>query len=169
MFEHILVPVDGSSLSTLALPIAADLAHRYHSTLTVLYVVPALPVIYNESVYGWIDPDTRSRMKAEGQRILDEARIALDFPEARFLCLDASGSRIAQTIVQTAEQQGVSLIVMGSHGRGGLEHLFLGSVVEGVMRRAGIPVLVVRAAQASKSSLSHRDPAHKSLPPEVNA
>jgi len=169
MFEHILVPIDGSPLSALALPIADDLAQRYQSILTLLYVVPPLPIIYGESAYNLFDSDSILAAKSEGQRILDEARGTLANPDVRVMCTDTGEARIAHTIVHVAEQQGVSLIVMGSHGRGGLEHLFLGSVVEGVMRRAGIPVLVVRAAQASKSSLSHRDPAHKSLPPEVNA
>lgn len=170
MFEHILVPIDGSPLSALALPIADDLAQRYHSAVTLLYVVPPLPIIYGESAYNLFDSESISAAKAEGQRILDEARKTLASPDIRVLCLDTGETRIAHTIVQVAEQQAISLIVMGSHGRGGLEHLFLGSVAEGVMRRADVPVLVVRAPQESKSAQPpYVDPSRESLPPEVNA
>jgi nucleotide-binding universal stress UspA family protein len=59
-----------------------------------------------------------------------------------------------------AQQHGISLVVMGSHGRGGLEHFFLDSVAEGVMRRVDIPVLVVRAPNTGGLPLPPMDTPH---------
>ncbi|MFB9991310.1 universal stress protein [Deinococcus oregonensis] len=140
MFEQLLVPLDSSPQSALALPVAADLARRYHSTVTLLYVLPALPVIYGEAAYAVFDSEAAVAAKEEGQRVLEEARTITASPDAQLLCLDAGEIRIAQTIVNVAEKRQSSMIVMGSHGRGGLEHFFLGSVAEGVMHRAGVPV-----------------------------
>ncbi|MFB9990400.1 universal stress protein [Deinococcus oregonensis] len=169
MFEHILVPIDGSPLSALALPIAADLARRYDSTVTLLYVMPPLLVIYDAPAYTSVDSATTVNAKAQGQRILEEARTAMVFPEAQLLYLNDGPSRTAQAIVEVTQQRGVSLVVMGSHGRGGLEHFFLGSVAEGVMRRIGVPVLVVRGPNTSALPLPPMDTPHGALISEVSA
>lgn len=164
MFEHILVPLDGSPLSALALPIADDLAQRYHSILTLLYVVPPMPIISGELAYNLFDSESILAAKTEGQRLLDEARTTLAAPDVRVLCLYNGEARIARTVVHVAEQQEIALIVMGSHGRSGLEHLFLGSVAEGVMRRAGVPVLIVRGKGAGTSAAKKDLPQGTSLP-----
>jgi nucleotide-binding universal stress UspA family protein len=149
MFDHILVPIDGSPLSALALPVVNELARCHHSRITVLYVVPPLTVVYGESAYTFDDTDIRRQLKAEGQRWLDLARTALDSPDVRLLCLEGGDPRTAQAIADVAEERQCSLVVMGTHGRGGLEHFFLGSVAEGVMRRVAVPVLLVRAPKGS--------------------
>ncbi|WP_161884223.1 universal stress protein [Deinococcus alpinitundrae] len=169
MFDHILVPIDGSPLSALALPVAAEMARCHHSTLTVLYVVPPLPVIYGESAYTFNDPEASERAKAEGQRLLEEARTALGSPSIRLLCLEGGNPRIAQAIADVAEQQSCSLVVMGTHGRSGLDHFFLGSVAEGVMRRVRVPVLLVRAPKPTASVPGQEDEPHHAATLEVSA
>lgn len=63
----------------------------------------------------------------------------------------------AEEILQFAEQEGIDLIVMGSHGRTGLSRLLMGSIAEGVMRRASCPVLVVKQpATAEQSAVENR-------------
>ena len=57
---------------------------------------------------------------------------------------DAAGRRVASAIVEEANAEGIDLIILGTHGRRGLEHLVLGSVAEGVARRAAVPVLLIR-------------------------
>ncbi|WP_309572794.1 universal stress protein [Deinococcus sp.] len=169
MFDHILVPIDGSPLSALALPVAAELARCHHSTLTVLYVVPPLPVIYGESAYTFDDPEADTRAKAEGQRLLEDARTALGSPNIRLLCVQGGDPRTAQAIADVAEQQQCSLVVMGTHGRSGLDHFFLGSVAEGVMRRVGVPVLLVRAPKTTPSGPEKADGSHHAATVEVSA
>lgn len=167
MFDHILVPIDGSPLSALALPVAAEMARCHHSTLTVLYVVPPLPVIYGEAAYTYDDPKASERAEAEGQRLLEDARTALGSPNIRLLCLEGGDPRTAQAIADVAEQQHCSLVVMGTHGRSGLEHFFLGSVAEGVMRRVGVPVLLVREAKTTAPAKANES--HHAAALEVNA
>ena len=147
MFDRILVTTDGSLLGNLALPYAADLARRYSSALTVLYVVPAAatPLALSEGAPYTNDFQAeQERLNAEGESILDHAREAVGLPGTHFLRLDGSGSKLAQMIVDQIGREGAQLVVMGTHGRSGLAHLFLGSVAEEVMRKADVPVLLVR-------------------------
>ena len=169
MFDHILVPIDGSPLSALALPVAAELARCHHGTLTVLYVVPPLPVIYGESVSATDDTEANAHAKAEGQRLLEDARRSMGSPNIHLLCLQGGDPRTAQAIADVAEQQGSSLVVMGTHGRSGLDHFFLGSVAEGVMRRVGVPVLLVRAPKAAAPVPARADDTRRAVTPEVGA
>lgn len=161
MFDHILVPIDGSPLSALALPVAAEMARCHHSTLTVLYVVPPLPMIYGEFSYALDDAEASERAKAEGQRLLEDACTALGSPNISLLCLQGGDPRTAQAIADVAEQRQCSLVVMGTHGRSGLDHFFLGSVAEGVMRRVGVPVLLVREPKTTASTPDKADYATK--------
>ncbi|MFK7603612.1 universal stress protein [Deinococcus sp. SM5_A1] len=169
MFDHILVPIDGSPLSALALPVAAEMARCHHSTLTVLYVVPPLPIVYGESAYSFSDPEADARAKAEGVRLLEDARTALGSPNISLLCVQGGDPRTAQAIADVAAERDCSLVVMGTHGRSGLDHFFLGSVAEGVMRRVGVPVLLVREPKASKSVSDKADDSPRAAPLEVNA
>jgi nucleotide-binding universal stress UspA family protein len=81
-----------------------------------------------------------------GQEILDQAaaspREAGVQAETALLELDG---RVSRVVTDEAERWGAELIVIGSHGRQGLEQLLLGSVAEGVLRTAAVPVLLVRA------------------------
>lgn len=167
MFERILVPVDGSPLSALALPVAAEMARCHHSTLTALYIVPPPPVLYGEAAYAVGDPDDRARAKAEGQRLLEDARVALGSPNIRLLCVEGGDPRTAQAIADVAEQERATLVVMGTHGRTGLDHFFLGSVAEGVMRRVSVPVLLVRAPATAGPGTA--DDPGRAARPEVSA
>ncbi|MBB6097898.1 nucleotide-binding universal stress UspA family protein [Deinobacterium chartae] len=148
MFDRILVTTDGSVLGNLALPYAADLARRYDSVLTLLYVVPQPPApmgMADGMAYAYDYAAERERLVAAGDRILEEARQLLDYPQTRVLRLEDSGLRVAQAIAAVAEREATRLVVMSTHGRTGLAHLLLGSVAEGVLHRVGVPVLLVRA------------------------
>jgi nucleotide-binding universal stress UspA family protein len=68
----------------------------------------------------------------------------------------------AQTIMDTAGEQGVDLIIMGTHGRTGLTHVLLGSVAEHVVRQAPCPVLVTRKAAATPAVSEDMPPEQRS-------
>lgn len=147
MFDRILVTTDGSPLGNLALPYAADLARHYSSALTVLYVVPTAdtPLALSEgAAYAYDFQAEQDRLKNEGEKILDHAREVVNLPGTRFLRRDGTGPKLAQMIVNEAEQEDAQLVVMSTHGRSGLAHLFLGSVAEEVLRKVRIPVFLVR-------------------------
>ena len=80
MFDHILVTTDGSALGNLALPVAADLARRYDSALTLLYVAPQLLMLLEGAAYTYDYPAERSRTLAEGRQILAAAEKTLERP-----------------------------------------------------------------------------------------
>ena len=61
------------------------------------------------------------------------------------MLLESWGDKMAEVLVGEAEKEQAELIVMGTHGFSGLMHLLMGSVAEGIMRRANVPVLLVRS------------------------
>ncbi|MDH3286890.1 MAG: universal stress protein [Betaproteobacteria bacterium] len=141
MYKQILIAVDGSETSRSALDDALKLAREQGAKVLLLYVYE--PIV-SSSTHGLVD--LTQAIRDEGDQIvagaLEEARKA--GVEARSRVLDAAGRRVASAIVEEANTAGVDLIVLGTHGRRGLEHLVLGSVAEGVARRAAVPVLLIR-------------------------
>ena len=145
MFDHILVTTDGSALGNLALPVAADLARKYDSSLTLLYVVPQFLMLLEGAAYTHDYPAERERSLAEGKRILEDARQTLDYPRTRVVQLDEYELRTEQAILNEVERSGAKLVVMSTHGRSGLAHLFLGSVAEAVLKKIRVPLLLSQA------------------------
>jgi nucleotide-binding universal stress UspA family protein len=141
--RHILVPVDFSDLSALALRYAAMLARCSGGRITALYAERFLPPPYfTEGAIEELNNRLReSRQQADaslaefvrkhtGPDVLSESRVVDGFP--------------ADAIRLAASQAGADLIVMGTHGHSGINRLMLGSVAEHVLRESEIPVLVVR-------------------------
>ncbi len=141
MYKQILIAVDGSETSRLALDDALQLAREQGAKVLLLHVYE--PII-SSSTHGVVD--LTEAIRSEGEKIaavaLEEARKA--GVEARNRVVDAAGRRVASVIVEEANAADADLIVLGTHGRRGLEHLVLGSVAEGVARRAAVPVLLIR-------------------------
>jgi nucleotide-binding universal stress UspA family protein len=134
--DHIVVPVDFSRHSRRALADAIELAQRLEARIHLVHAsdLPEKIPLANE----WCQA-----MKEEISRSLDDylavAREAGVPAEAHL----AEGMPW-QAIVKLADEVGADLIVMGSHGRTGLSHAFLGSVAERTLRTASCPVLVVK-------------------------
>ncbi|WP_293910440.1 universal stress protein [Deinococcus sp.] len=144
MFDHILVTTDGSALSTLALPVAADLARTYDSRLTLLYIVPRFLLPTDGVAYTYNSPAEHAQLIAEGQRILVDAQQILDYPRAEVSRVQCGDLKTEQVIAREVQRSGAKLVVMSTHGRSGLAHLFLGSVAEAVLRLVHVPVLLVQ-------------------------
>jgi len=147
LYQHLLVPSDGTQLSAQALDQAIALAKILGAKLTLLHVQPLLPV----SLMGMgdlLDPATVVSLSANAERvserILREARAAASREgleiEAEVLKQDLP----FRAIVDAAKRLGCDLIVMASHGRKGLSSLLLGSETQRVLLHASVPVLVVR-------------------------
>ena len=137
---RILCPVDFSDCSRHAVDHAAALAQWYEARLTLLHVlepfiVPDGPAPYVRPVAPLVD---RSALEADIAGFAGHLRDR-NIP---FDTVIADGPAAA-AITDTAAELGSDLIVIGTHGRGGFEHLLLGSVAERVLRTAGCPVLVV--------------------------
>ena len=107
--------------------------------LLVLHVVPKVRLHLHEP--RWAYEAQQQELRHEGAYILDEA--TKDFPHAEALLREAGTDRIGEVIGQVAHEKGADLIVMGTHGRTGLEHFLLGSVAEHVAHRSGVNVLLI--------------------------
>tara|TARA_R110002073_G_scaffold81001_6_gene194638 strand:- start:2903 stop:3343 length:441 start_codon:yes stop_codon:yes gene_type:complete len=145
MYQHILIPVDGSPTSERALQEALGLAKQHHAQLELVYVAEN---IYLQNSEIFIDyTELLETIKTNGEKILAEAQSIVQqagmTAEVKFL--DANGERIANMIVSEAKCWSADLIVIGTHGRSGFSRLLLGSVAEGVVRTAHIPVLLIRS------------------------
>lgn len=144
MFSHILVPVDGSSTARQAIDKAIAMASAFKSTVTVIYVIDpyAFTGVGTDFAYGQAEYLTAAT--AEAHEAINAAKAAFS---AQGIAVNSSvieGHAIYRGILETAESLSADLIVMGSHGRRGLEKLVLGSVTAQVLSHAHLPVLVVR-------------------------
>jgi len=141
--QHILVPTDFSTCSNRALDLGLEFARLLNARLTLLHVVP-LPVfagagagmgegivIYTEQM----EEEARQMLAGYTQRVND-AGVACE------TIVDHASP--FQCILDHAEASQVDLIVMGTHGHTGLQHMLLGSVAEKVVRLAKCPVMVTR-------------------------
>lgn len=144
-WRKICCPVDFSEPSRAALEEAAELGRRLRAELFLLHVRPR----EEPAAPGPFAPPAR-RAAGYGTVVGQEQQLSVWTREAQQLApglatsVELSGDP-ATEIVRFASEFGCDLIVMGTHGRSGLAHLALGSVTEGVLRRATCPVLVVRA------------------------
>lgn len=158
----ILVPTDFSETADAALAYAKSLAGRIGASVHLLYVFtdPYGSAAYGPEVYVPLPPEVRERAIADARARLAE-RLDADqevyFRGTRTVVAGAA----AKEIVQFAADQGIDLIVMGTHGRRGVVHLLLGSVAELVVRTARCPVLTVRGTVAGDSLLEQRVPAEQ--------
>ncbi|AFZ74683.1 universal stress protein [Natronobacterium gregoryi] len=144
MYDRILVPTDGSPEVERALEYGFDLACAHEATVRILYVV-------NAASYGGLPMETAwegisDALYDEGQNAVERARdLAPDDVSVETGVLEGSPNRV---IVEEASREDCDLIVMGTHGRGGIDRLLLGSVTERVVRNAPVPVLTVRVDPA---------------------
>ncbi len=145
MFKHVLIPTDGSALSTQALGKAYDLAQEIKADVTVLAVMEPLQVFTVNPAgmeIAHVEFERRSNEEADGiladaKALAEQKGVACE--TAKILSADPAGS-----IVRTAEKHGCDVIAMASHGRTGFKAFMLGSVTMKVLAEAKVPVLVYR-------------------------
>jgi len=146
-FTRILVPTDFSIQSESALAYARELAERFGASIHLLHVLedPYATSAYATEVYGYLPPGLKETWQKNAEEKLDTLLPAADRIRLGVTSAVIFG-RPAAAIVEYAEEEKADLIVMGTHGRGGVTHLLLGSVAERVVRAAPCPVLTVREA-----------------------
>ncbi|QSG05603.1 universal stress protein [Halapricum desulfuricans] len=139
MYDRILLPTDGSEEIEPVIEHAVELAAHHDATLHALYVLDTASLNSLPMETSW---DTISSiLEEEGTAALDVIEAYADEVAVERKIVEGSPSR---RIVQYAEDEGMDLIVMGTHGRGGIDRLLLGSVAERVVRTSSVPVLTVR-------------------------
>ncbi|MCS7236363.1 MAG: universal stress protein [Armatimonadota bacterium] len=151
--ERILVAVDLGETTEATCAAAVELARAYGAEVVFFHVYDVsgfeelqreAPSLYLDQVLDNLRMQVRSRVGR------------LEEVPARFRVEVVPDGPVVQAILDAAERYGADLLVMGTHGRTGLERMLLGSVAEGVLRRAKIPVVVVpaRAARAVGEALA---------------
>ncbi|QLD85623.1 universal stress protein [Natronomonas halophila] len=138
MYDRILLPTDGSDATNPAVDEAIGLARETGAELHVLFVVediPYAPEMMDDQVEGQLREigedaiqDIRERASEEGVEVVSALREGAPH----------------NSILGYADEEGIDAIVMGTHGRSGLDRYLLGSVTERVVRTADVPVLTVR-------------------------
>lgn len=153
MYEHLLVALDGSEAAEQVLPHAEALALACHSTVTLLRAVLSIETLIAQSAsagpgVGDLTPPLDPTPILEAER--SSTTEYLNGVAARFrqhgitVNLDQPEGDAAEAIVERAQALGVNLILMTTHGRGGLGRLVFGSTADHVLRHAACPVLLVR-------------------------
>jgi nucleotide-binding universal stress UspA family protein len=145
--RRILIPVDFSDCSLEAVEYAAGLALQFSAAVTVLHVLE--PVTYGLDFTLMPIGGVEQNRKQVESRMADVAG-ALQQKKVTAASQVMGGLPI-DGVLRTAEALHSDVIVMGTHGRRGVSHLLLGSVVEGVMRRAPCPVLAVKSPKFEAS------------------
>lgn len=149
MYQRILVAVDGSATSDMAVNEATRLAKERNAALRLAHVI--------DDTLGYTTLETphqvatyQAELREAGARVLAAAaalaRAAGLEAETTLLSLDGAGQHVYDAIEQEAERWLADLIVIGTHGRRGFRRLLLGSVAEGLVRVATRPVLLIRQA-----------------------
>jgi nucleotide-binding universal stress UspA family protein len=144
MFMHILVPVDGSPTSQLAIDKATGLAKAFGSKVSTIFVIDPYPFTSVGTDFAYGQAEYLSAATAEANAAVKAAQASF---EAAGVSADTSvveAHAIWRGIVQAAVSTQADLIVIGSHGRSGLKKLVLGSVTQAVLAHTHLPVLVVR-------------------------
>ena len=144
MFKNILVPVDGSPTAALAIDKAIALAKAFDSAVTAIYVIDPYPFTGVGTDYAYGQAQYLTAATAEANEAIKGAKQAFEAAGVAVKTALVEGHAVYKGILETAESGGADLIVMGSHGRRGIEKLMLGSVAQRVVSHAHVPVLVVR-------------------------
>jgi nucleotide-binding universal stress UspA family protein len=143
-FEWLLVPTDGSPGASAAAGVAALLAREVGASIDVLTVVDTSPLA---DAYG--DPSFRAeRIAAIHAKARQDAAAFADrhFAGIHQVRVHVRDGDTFLEILRAAKELESDVIVMGTHGRTGLQHLLIGSVAEKVVRKSPIPVMTVRGA-----------------------
>ena len=140
MYRHILIPTDGSELAEHGLAHGLALAKSVGAKVSVIFVIEPFPEMtgrFLETLKGYVE-----LRKEQATSALDRAANAAKEAGASCETIQVENAQPHQGIIAAAEHKGCDLIVMSSHGRGGLSMLLIGSVTNKVLTHAKTPVLV---------------------------
>jgi len=145
--QQILVPVDGSETSVKALEAAIELARLNRARLRLLYVVDELYYINGFETAKAYYEKALPLMHTDGERLLAQMRSLAEGKGVvcDSVLLESGAGRLCDVVAEHAGQVHADMIVVGSHGRRGLDRALMGSDAEQIVRHAPVPVLVVKA------------------------
>lgn len=138
MYERVHVPTDGSEAVELAVEHAIDIAKTYGAELHVLYVVDTASLSAEVNTATLIED-----LEAEGEKATQAVAEQAERAGVETVTEVVNGIP-HEAIVNYADDHAADLVVMGTHGRTGLDRYLIGSVTEKVVRTSDVPVLTVR-------------------------
>ncbi len=142
MFKKILCPVDFSEFTKDVVGYAVDMAKQYRAELHMLHVIPNLT--YFTPYESFLTPENLVAIEKNIQEEVDRdfgkvlGKVDIDVKKAV-----RTGVAFVE-IIDYAKTEGMDLIVMGTHGRSGIEHILIGNVAEKVVRKSPCPVMTIR-------------------------
>lgn len=145
MFKHILIPTDGSTLSEDAARHGVQFAHSIGARITFFHAIPRFST--SEVMMDLLETTRGDYNKAALAYAAEHLHYLSRLAQAAGVACDVAhttGDRAAAEIIKAAETKGCDLIVMASHGRGGVQSLLLGSETLKVLAHSRIPVMVYR-------------------------
>lgn len=142
--KNVLVATDFSDAAETALDYGRHFARTFGATLHVIHVVENVMARFAADAYPVLLPDLQKEVEEAGQKKLLATLHNEDFTQLGAVPVIRTSAAPASTIAVYAKEAAIDLIIMGTHGRGGVAHLLMGSVAERVVRTATCPVLTVR-------------------------
>ena len=142
--KKILVPVDFSKITATTLATAVRLAGALQADVVLLHVAAPEPEFVGYETGPASVRDAVAHQLAREHAQLQELRKSMNLPHGSVTALAVQGYTV-EKILAEAKRLPADMIIMGSHGHGGLHHLLMGSVAEGVLRKAECPVVLVPA------------------------
>lgn len=147
MYKTLLVPLDGSALAEAALSHAVSLATQLDCEIVLLRVVVSpYAIVAPDLVLAGTDPNL-SELTAHAKQYLKTIADPLQRQGLRVRTIVCEGP-VAEAILDHAQALRADLIVMSTHGRGGISRWVYGSVAERVLQAAACPVLLIRAKES---------------------
>ena len=146
MFQKILVCLDGSKLAEQILPYAAEQAARFSASLVLFQVVSlaSIPTPTGiESVPVAVPNDQLAEAEDAARDYLNGLALPLRDKGMKVQCVTTVGHP-AESIVSYAEENRFDLVAIATHGRSGLRRLVFGSVADYVIRKSGLPILLIK-------------------------
>jgi nucleotide-binding universal stress UspA family protein len=143
MFKSILIPVDGSPCSDKALTEGAELAKTLGANVVVLYIMQNPVVLYGAGDAVAYQDELYDGLRKQAEAVLEKAKKIVRQNVSNVQTLLFEGTHPTDVIL--SEHLNHDLVVMGTHGRKGMGRWLMGSVAEGVLRRAQKPCLIVHS------------------------
>lgn len=146
MYQRILVPVDGSATSSRGLQEAIHLARQSGGRIRLLHVVNQMPHAFMLDAYSSYAGNWLGSLRAEGEKLLQMSRAVVAAAGVPVDAVQQEGFQrsLHAFVADEVVAWKADLIVIGTHGRRGVEHMLLGSDAERIVRSASVPVLLVR-------------------------
>ena len=151
----ILVPTDFSYLSLVAMEYAASFSIIYDAPIYMIHVIDDIPAL----TFHTVDLDSETILRDAEEKVREEFKnlISSRVTKPNSITTVVRRGQAHKEIVKFAQEEGIDLIVLATHGRTGLAHVLMGSVAEKVVRHSPVPVLAVKPLSMQSNFIEEKD------------